>query len=152
MDEPSRAAEPGQPAVSARRRSGSATRVRVGAIGVRVTPGERERLALLASAAGAAGVADYLRRAGLGRALPVPGRPDGPSDPSTAEALRRVAGALGAIGNNANQIARACNAAAKAGEAPSPDAGGLLEVAAALDRIRGDVRAALGVEAVGAGT
>lgn len=135
--------------VSIRCRSGSAKRARPGAIGVRVTAEERMRLSSLAFAAGARSLADYLRRAGLAHALPVPGHRGGPADPAIAEALRRVSGALGAIGNNANQIARACNAAAKAGDVPSPDVGGLLDVAAALDRIHGDVRTALGIEAVG---
>ena len=152
MDELSKTAELRHLTVPARCRSGSGNRARPGAIGVRVTAEERARLSALAAAAGAKGVADYLRRAGLARALPVVGRRGMSADPATAEALRRVAGALGAIGNNANQIARACNAAAKVGEMPFPDVGGLLDLAAALDRIRGDVRTALGIEAVGADT
>ena len=134
--------------VSVRCRSGSAKRARPRAIGVRVTAEERARLSSLAIAAGAGSLADYLRRVGLAHA-PVPGRGGKRADPAVAEALRRVSGALGAIGNNANQIARACNAAAKAGQVPSPDVGGLLDVAAALDRIRGEVRTALGIEAIG---
>ena len=151
MLEVSGTVESGQPTVSSRRRSGSAARIRRGAVGVRVTPDERSRLASLAADAGAKSVADYLRKVGLARVGSVSGRRGAPRDPGTAEALRRVAGALGSIGNNANQIARACNVSAMAGETPSPDVGGLLEVAAALDRIRADVRAALGVEAVGDG-
>jgi hypothetical protein len=148
MDEALDTVKARQQAVSIRCRSGSAKRARPRAIGVRVTDEERMRLSSLAIAAGAGSLADYLRRVGLANA-PVFGRGGKRANPEVVEALRHVSGALGAIGNNANQIARACNTAVKAGHVPSPDVGGLHEVAVALDRIRGDVRIALRIKSIG---
>jgi hypothetical protein len=64
------------------------------------------------------------------------------------DTLRAIAGQIARIGNNVNQIARVANVAVLADSTPSPNIAVLPEAAAALDRLRGDVRCALGVQPV----
>ena len=133
------------PARSAR--SGTANRRRRCQVGIRLTAAERAMVDERAAAAGI-GAADYLRRAGLGTGARLR-RPAPTVAQAMLDALHAIAGQAASIGNNLNQVARAANAAVKAGDVPSPDVSAVRGVEAALNGLRADLRRALGVEGVG---
>ncbi len=86
-------------------------------------------------------VAEYLRASGLKRPLStgrkLAGVTHAPAD------LRRLLAEVNKVGSNLNQIARAANIAANAGE--EADTTGLAEALAELEILRAQVRRALGV-------
>lgn len=129
---------------SHRARRGTETRLRQPQIGVRLTGDEKATVVAAAAKAGLT-APDYLRRAALGRSVRLRAAPTTDSR-VVADALRALAGQVGMIGNNLNQIARGVNVALLEGSSPSPDVAALLEAAAALDRLREDLRRVLDVQ------
>lgn len=134
--------------VSARpQRSGSERRRRNGPqIGVRLDALEYEAIRLRAEAAGLT-PPDYLRRKGLGSVARLRQKPERP-DQAVRHQLQILLGHAGRIGNNANQLARHMNTAAKAGRPVPLDVMAIRELQASLRALRAELRRALGIEDV----
>ena len=117
---------------SERRRSGSELRQRTRSIGIRLTFEEQAELIARAKSAGIS-TADWLRRAGLRRAIPI--ARNGLSYEAIST-MRVIVGQLGRFGNNLNQIAHRSIVAEQSGRHLSPDLALLTEISDAMRDIR----------------